>query len=277
MSGFSSPSARILADSISVRGDRLTTALVRVPQIIWQEWLTHRSLSRNSGSNRAVPIMTRIRQVIEDPFVPDVFPQPGKGMQPDGYTTPGTEAHRLALDAWLEDRDAAVRSALRYIRIGVGKEIANRILHSFLMNDAIVSATDWGNFFELRLAPDAQRQMRLSAVALHDAITASEPVLLQDRQWHLPLTGFPGDEDLDIDQLIRVSTGRSARTSYLTHDGRRDVQADLELYDRILGPRHLSPFEYASHPAAGRHGNYTGWKQARWYVERGLPFPAAGA
>jgi hypothetical protein len=71
---------------------------------------------------------------------------------------------------------------------------------------------------------------------------------------------------------LKVSTARCARVSYLTHDGRRSIEADLDLFDKLAtaDPPHTSPFE---HPCTavedpGRwSGNVKGWMQYRESVD----------
>jgi hypothetical protein len=46
--------------------------------------------------------------------------------------------------------------------------------------------------------------------------------------------------------MAQISAGRCARVSYLTHEGRRDPVADIELCERLLQAGHMSP---AEHPA----------------------------
>jgi hypothetical protein len=66
-----------------------------------------------------------------------------------------------------------------------------------------------------------------------------------------------------------VSAARCARVSYLTHDGRRDPEADILLYKRLLTSGHLAPFEHVATPThvAVRQGNFIGWRQLR----KGIP------
>lgn len=58
--------AKILADSIA-SGVRLTTMQVTFPRIVLAEFNTHRMLSRNSASSRAIPVEKRIEQIKLDP------------------------------------------------------------------------------------------------------------------------------------------------------------------------------------------------------------------
>ena len=60
--------ARILADSISLTGKRLTTFEVVIPRIVLAEFNTHRTMSRNSASSRAIPVEKQIARVEREPF-----------------------------------------------------------------------------------------------------------------------------------------------------------------------------------------------------------------
>ncbi len=48
-------SATIVADSINSQGDRLTSLLITFPRILLSEVNTHRMLSKNTSSSRAIP------------------------------------------------------------------------------------------------------------------------------------------------------------------------------------------------------------------------------
>jgi hypothetical protein len=73
--------AKVLADSITSDGARLTTLEVTFPRIVLAEFNTHRMLSRNSASSRAIPVLKRIKSVVDDPFVPESFGKNQAGMQ----------------------------------------------------------------------------------------------------------------------------------------------------------------------------------------------------
>jgi len=76
-----SHAARILADSVSPDGVRLTTMEVVIPRIVLAEFNTHRMFSRNSASSRAIPVEKMLKRVIEDPYIPSEWGQNQKGMQ----------------------------------------------------------------------------------------------------------------------------------------------------------------------------------------------------
>jgi hypothetical protein len=73
--------------------------------------------------------------------------------------------------------------------------------------------------------------------------------------------------------LVRGSAGKSARTSYLTHDGVRALEKDLDLANDLQSSGHMSPFQHQARPKedgdpAGSHGNYSPvWTQYRKLIE----------
>ena len=62
--------ARVLLDSISPAGVRLTTMEATFHRFILPEFNTHRAFSRNAASSRAIPIKKVIAAVRDDPAMP---------------------------------------------------------------------------------------------------------------------------------------------------------------------------------------------------------------
>ncbi len=83
----------------------------------------------------------------------------------------------------------------------------------------------------------------------------------------------PDERNLDIETQKKISAARCARVSYLTHEGTRSIDADITLYDRLKGEKHLSPFEHVATPAADAdfHANFRGWVQMRKEIEVTAP------
>jgi len=242
-------SATILTDSITgTEGApvRLTTMKVRLPRIVLAELNTHRVLSRNSASSRAIPVEKRIRAVLTDPFIPEAFAANKPGMQAGDALD--QEQDLWARVAWLNARNDAVDRATELVKLGVHKQWANRLIEPFSWTEVIITATEWENFFALRISPDAQPEIRRAAEAMKAAMDASTPKVLQAGQWHLPLVTDEdqGDPAIPAELLPKLSIARCARVSYLTHDGRRDPGVDLALHDRLLAAGHMSPFEHAA-------------------------------
>ncbi len=255
-------SARVLADSLSPRGKRLTTLEVTFPRYVLAEFNTHRMFSRNSASSRAIPVSKQLERIIEDPFIGDHWGANQPGMQA-GAELEG-EALEQAIAIWREAGRAAVAAAQRLSELGVHKQRTNRLLEPFMRHTVIVTATEWSNFYALRAHKDAQPEIRDAACAMRDAMDASTPVELGYNEWHTPL--IQPDERLPFDTRLQVSVGRCARVSYLTHEGVRDTSKDIELYERLVEGGHMSPLEHVARPlneGEEQRGNLIGWHQHR--------------
>lgn len=257
----------MLTDSVSPAGIRLTTMEVRFPRFVLSEFNTHRVLSRNSASSRAVPTQRMIEKVMQNPAMPVEWGVNKAGMSASEALT--AEQAQEAKAEWLRARDSAVEHVRALQKFNVHKQVINRILEPFMWHTVIVTATEWENFYSLRCAPNAQPEIRVAAELMRDAMNASQPRSVGPGEWHLPLVQ-DDERDLPIEQLKKVSAARCARVSYLTHDGKRDIAKDIELCERLLSDRHLSPFEHVATPSddAEFHANFRGWIQMRASIER---------
>lgn len=273
---------RIEADSVSPAGKRITTFVVTYPRFVHAELMTHRVFSRNSSSSRAIPVEKMIEQVERDPAMPVWWGKNQKGMQAHEQlsdvpvaTGDGPEmlsALAAAKRKWLVARDEAVYWAKELLALGLHKQVANRLLEPWMWITVVVTATEWDGWFRLRApasgpmdpAFPAQPELQQIAVMMRDEYAASRP---QECLVHLPFAQLKDQAELDnIADLPKICVGRCARVSYLTHDGRRDPAADVELFERLQVAGHWSPFEhvaYASLDARRRSGNFFGWRQLR--------------
>lgn len=258
--------ARVLLDSLSPAGIRLTTLEVTFPRFVLAEFNTHRVFSRNSASSRAIPTSKLLERVENDPVLPLEWGRNQKGMSASDVL--GEEEEAQARGIWLDARDAAVLRARRLMELNVHKQELNRVLEPFLWHTVIVTATEWENFFALRCSAAAQPEIRAAALAMRAAIDASRPGAVAAGAWHLPLVQAD-ERNLDIETQKKISAARCARVSYLTHDGSRAIEKDIALHDRLKGERHLSPFEHVATPAddAEFHTNFRGWLQMRREIE----------
>lgn len=264
---------RILADSLSPQGVRLTTMQVTFPRIVLAEFNTHRVFSRNSASSRAIPVQKQIQRVLEDPFIPTYWGRNQKGMQAE--TELDAFEQRNAQLEWLLARDHAVTRAKALLNIGVHKQITNRLLEPFMWHTVIVTATEWANFFALRCNPMAQPEIRIVAEMMRKEYVWSTPVDKRPSEWHLPLV--PDYADLTAGQvgysekdIATISCGRCARVSYLTHNGVRDPSADLDLAERLRTSGHMSPFEHAAVVAETHDEAFNFWTHEGHIWESGF-------
>lgn len=253
MNGYA---ARVVLASrpAGLEGPTLVTLEVTMPRFILAEFNTHRVFSRNSASSRAIPVARRIRDVRQNPFVPEAFGRNKRGMSATEDLGGWRDTAARAL--WLGAAGAAVLAAQGLDRLGTHKQHANRLLEPFAWHTVLVTATDWGNFIALRTDKNAQPEMQVVARLMREALAQAEEEAVE-RMWHIPLVqGVDAealwDQSHEPEQLFMISAGRCARVSYLTHDGRRDPCADLELAERLVTNGHMSPFE---HQATVRFGD----------------------
>ena len=245
-----SHNVRILQDSIAITSAaRLVTFELVFPRFILAELNTHRMLSRNSASSRAIPTEKQIERVRSHPFTPLTFNKRVKGMGVGAELDP--EAAERAYKTWVAATlDAAEHAELLAV-IGLDKSRANRLLEPFMWHTAIVSATEWDNFFALRNHEAARPEFRLLAEMMQDAFDASTPVMLDEGEWHLPLAlDYEKPTDGDWDRVKKISASRCARVSYDKHTDKETREATIERAERMLAglPPHLSPFEHVARP-----------------------------
>lgn len=244
-------SATVIADSIA-NGVRLTTLELYYPRFIHAEFMTHRQFSRNASSSRAIPVERMLEQVEKDPALPVHW----------GKNQPGMQA-REELDEWDSNsveaiwREAAGRSACAakgMLFYEAHKQIANRLTEPFQFIKVVCTATEWDNFFALRLHEDAQPEIQELARVMKGAMEESTPEELEAGEHHLPY--IKEDEWYKYDwnpftstDAIKCSVSRCARTSYNNHDGSNcDVESDIRLCDQLLEAGHMSPFEHVASP-----------------------------
>lgn len=284
--------AKIIADSISPEGKRITSVEAYYPRFIHSEVMTHKKLSRNASSSRAIPVKRMIEMLRADPAMPEYWGSNKPGMQAGEELT--FLMREYAEDTWINAMENSIAAAEKMIEYGLHKQIANRILEPWAHMRTLLTATCWNNTFALRRHADAQPEFKILADAIYEAMELSEPELTQPGQWHLPYVDKQawldtGDylrntarinitDERCIGVLKKVSVARCARVSYMSTNGTKpSIEDDLKLYERLVGssPLHASPAEHQATPDTcvedtfhywdypEQHGNLVGWRQLR--------------
>lgn len=253
---------KILADSVGPHDVRLTTLQITFPRFLLAELNTHRMLSRNSASSRAIPPEKIIEAVESNPFVPSFNKRvKGMGVGEDLNQRDAIEAR----EAWLDARTDAVYAARKLLAIDVDKSRINRLLEPFMWHTAICSATDWDNFYALRTHEAAQPEFRVIAKMMEDAMRNNEPTKVEHGGIHLPMVD--PDEEMPGGGRYRalVGAGRIARVSFDTHEGYEDPVKSHDRATKLLSSGHWSPFEHVAYCLQDDdyHGNYRGFLQLR--------------
>ncbi len=250
-------SAKVICDSISPSGVRLTTLELQYHRFVHSEMMTHRMFSRNASSSRAIPTTKMLEQIRSNPAMPIHWGKNQPGMQakeelPKQWVLHPLNGEKEQFEGyWQSSAISAARCAEGLAKIGMHKQIVNRLLEPFQWISVVVTATEWDNFFKLRLHKDAQPEMMVLAEHMKKAMDESIPVELQPGDWHLPYVDLNEFDDSGdpISEAIKCSVARCARLSYLNHDNSTpDIVKDIALADMLLAAGHLSPFEHIATP-----------------------------
>jgi thymidylate synthase ThyX len=234
--------ARIIADSVNPFGSRFTTFLIKLPRTLLAQLNTHRQLTRNCASARAIPSKKYRENITQNPYIP-TFTKNQRGMQGilDGFTSndlKDLEEYWLDLIEYIASESEFLEN-----RFKIHKQELNRILEPFAYIDVLLSGTEWGNFFKLRVAHDAQPDFSTMAAYMQELYDTNVPEPLRVGEWHLPFSEF-FDPSLDLEGKIKVCTARCARLSYQTHEGEFSLEKDLGLFTDLITDIHLSPLEH---------------------------------
>lgn len=277
-----------------VHYENLWTFELTYPRYIHSEFMTHRVFSRNASSSRAIPVKRMIEQVREKPVIPPNVFKNQNGMVGEVKAGALTTAEFYSL--WREAADNACKTAEMMEKLGIHKQHVNRILEPFQFIRVIVTATEWRNFFILRLAPDAQPEMQELAGVIYDEMDRYRDKNVGILEFEAPRKYCPAifaptssdnahtvvslpyivDEDIkeigkeDYKTLMQISAARCARVSYNNHDGSKpNIDKDLALYEHLYDSRHMSPMEHTCirDDDYRKYANLTGWKSLRYLVE----------
>lgn len=238
-----------------------------------------------------------------DPVIPMFLGSEQKGMQ-SGDEISG-KAREEAIDIIRDMRDYCLQGCDKLANLGLHKSIVNRYVEPWMWITVLMTSTNWKNFFRLRHHPAAEKHFQHIAAMIKEQIDASKPRPLRDGEWHLPyvtkmddpleywcgkegieIMGAVSDKKFEIPDYVynntetvyqaavdivkRISAGRSARLSYLTHDGVRDWNDDLKLCKQLIERTddvlHATPLENVARASTDpnlRSGPFRGWFQFR--------------
>lgn len=253
-------SAKVIKDSISPDGVRITTLELEYPRIIHSEFMTHRVFSRNSASSRAIPVSKVIELVESNPAMPVHWGKNQAGMQAkEELDDLNKEAVR---QLWLEAAKQAVSIAKVMADIGGHKQVVNRILEPFQHMKVVVTSTEWANWDWLRDHPDADPTIHALAKEMKRVRNESTPEELFYGEWHLPYVTSERSkvyaernyfdehgEPITLEQARMISASCCAQTSYRKQDGSLEKAEDI--FKKLVEsePCHASPVEHQAAPA----------------------------
>ena len=238
--------------------------------------VTHNCLSRNFASSRAIPSRILRKEVLNDPFMPIYWGASQKGMS--AYTELTGFRKSTAKFVWKLASKLAVGCHWLMEKAGLHKQTCNRIIEPWLSVTGVITATEWENFFKLRISEFAQPEMRLLAEKIKKAIDESTPKVLKENDVHLPYIDDEERKTLTKEECLMVSVARCCRTSYNNMLGKKsNPQEDIALFERATSRCHWSPCEHQAFvPKVGRitkekqfdlQRNYRGFYQLRAFLD----------
>lgn len=272
--------AEVIEDTVTSEGSRMTTMLLTFPRFILAEMNTHRKKSKNTGSSRAIPLLTMLKYVWSNPVYPLMWGANKAGMQ-SAEELPWLK-RMFAHWVWTWLLFNAILGAWLLAKLNVHKQWANRPLEPYMRTRQVLTSTEWDNFLELRKHDDAQPEIIALALKVETALKNSVPRYVDINQrdsqfayyWHLPfITMGERHKYFDNAQLLaRLSSARAARTSYLTQEGKvPSIERDMSTFKKLAEgrPIHASPLEHQAFVAEGtrKSRNLDGFIQFREIYE----------
>ena len=293
--------AEVVQHSISPEGKEVITFNVKYGLIVHAEQLRHRLFSNSVKSQRAIPTKVIRKEVLNNPYVPVWL-----GANQPGMVAEKQVKHpKLVEKLWRAARYPAVFAHWTIEKLGAHKEVANRLLNPWQYVEQTITATEWDNFWALRLHKDAQKDIKILAEVMKEAKDKSEPMLIHPGEYHCPYVHRERDSSgilryidndgtvLTVEQALKASAARVARSSYNNHNKSTALfKNDESLYDMLITskPSHASPVEAQCTPMADLiwtleggpweegvthvdnvgykwSGNLKGWIQARQLLE----------
>jgi thymidylate synthase ThyX len=273
--------ARILADSVSPEGVRMTTMEIEYPRFILAELNTHRMLSKNSASSRAIPVKSMHEHIRANTATPVYWGINQPGMKAKEELTGADKSWAGYL--WAKARDMAIGYSQDMADLNIHKQITNRITEPWMIMKTVISGTEWANYFWLRDHTDAQPEIAVLAHKMHQAYDASVPQQLQPGEWHVPYVNSYRDSHTGVlhytdseykyitaEQARVISASCCAQVSYRKNDD--SYEKALKIYTQLIEsePAHASPVEHQATPMYVFVDEYdpASWQEGVTHVSR---------
>lgn len=275
-------SAKVICHSQAPNGEQLITMEVEFHRFILAEINTHRTLSRNYQSSRAVPVPKMIDQVRIDPAIPVHWGKNQRGMVAEGELD-----STIGYTQWLVASSYAADQAEKLHVSGYHKQIVNRIIEPYIWTKGVITGTlsAWEGLFKLRCHKDAQPEFQALAYKIKEAIENSVPNMLNHGDYHLPY--LPDDVDYSIEDAVKISCSCCGQVSYRVLDD--SLEKAIKVYNMLNlpekgvekeDPPHFSPAEHVAKIVKESNinrlasGNFN--SQTFWQYRKALEFGTEG-
>jgi thymidylate synthase ThyX len=265
--------ANIIKDSINENSVRLTTFELEFPRFILAEVNTHKMLSKNSASSRAIPFKKMYEKITTEPAMPVFWGANQSGMQAS------KELEGVQLEAakslWIETMKRVMEASSVMEQMGLHKQILNRMGEPWQRMKTVMSGTEWTNLMWLRDHDAAQPEFHELADCIQQEFDKSVPEKIKPGQWHLPYVDHDTEWNyldtngsiIDLETARKVSASQCAQVSYRKSDD--SVEKALDIFDKLVGMdrKHASPFEHQGTPIR-KHAGFETWDEGITHLDR---------
>jgi hypothetical protein len=248
-------SAKVIADSVTPEGNRITTFELEYHRYIHGEVMTNRAFSRNCSSSRAIPIHKMLGYTEDNMAIPIYWGSKKAGMQA-GNELPKTWLPEFLWRSLFKVTKTVVKTM---DKLRLHKQIPNRLIEPWQMIKVVVTATEYDNFFNLRIEGAAQPEIAMLAHKMYHAMELSAPTELVSGEYHLPyvrcirdmgiMEYFDQDYNpLTLEEAIKMSAASCAAQSYRTDT--MTIEKAEKIYKMLITDKtlHASPFENIATP-----------------------------
>jgi len=250
-------------------GEELITVEVEFHRFILAQINTHKALSRNYQSSRAMPVSKMIAQVKDNPAMPVTYAKAQRGMVA-GDTF--TERDQSEVEAIIDNlRLSAIDASEKLLEAGLSKEIANRYLEPWMYTKGVITASKdaWEAVFKLRCEYDAQPEIQELCCKIREGISNSVARALKEGGLHLPYVDvytklerengsftssgmyLAGERELTPRQAVEASVATCAQVSYRTLD--QSEEKVNRIYEMLKLPENGVYKKEAPHFSAAEH------------------------
>lgn len=255
--------ARLIKHSISPSGVQFFTWELEYWRGFHSENMTHRMLSKNASSTRAIKIESAIDNIRKNTGMPIHWGTNNAGMQSKNEMS--VDQQEQAKKLWLDSMESVIGFVEKLSdksTMNGHKQWVGRLLEPYSCIKVVESGTEFANYEALRYHPDAQPEFK---DLLHCMITAkqmSTPELLLPGEWHTPyvttkringvLTYWSNEEtQIDSETALKISASCCAQVSYRRLDD--TIDKALAIFDKLnlhskQNPAHASPVEHQASP-----------------------------
>jgi hypothetical protein len=132
---------------------------------------------------------------------------------------------------------------------------------------SVITSTEWANFFRRNINKGVKLLGEI-AISISDAMGESDPVLLNEGDWHVPFynRGFIRKDDLLLTETLMIS----GAACYLVSSKASDIKLEkaIAAYNNLRERFELSPFEHQATPLFFNPDEISKWPKGMTHIDK---------